>query len=82
MTGVSESSFSFVSYNHPPPGQRAGGTHPTGMHSCYFSDLTFSTFPLVRFCIFFLVFLKVFFSFSFSCFFYPFVVIQSTFPLP
>ena len=34
MTGGSESSFSFVSYDHPP-GQCAGGTHPTGMHSCY-----------------------------------------------
>ena len=32
MTGVSDSSFSFVSYNHPPR-QCAGGTHPTGMHS-------------------------------------------------
>ena len=31
---VSESSFSFASYNRPPC-QCAGGTHPTGMHSCY-----------------------------------------------
>ena len=38
MTGVSESSFSFVSYNHPPPGQCAGGTHPTGMHSCFYRN--------------------------------------------
>ena len=36
---VSESSFSFVSYNQPPhprpPRQCAGGPHPTGMHSCF-----------------------------------------------
>ena len=26
--------FSFCFYNQPPPSQCAGGTHPTGMHSC------------------------------------------------
>ena len=37
---VSESSFSFVFYNHPlsPSGQCAGGTHPTGMHSCFINN--------------------------------------------
>ena len=32
---VSESSFPFAFTINPPPlGQCAGGTHPTGMHSC------------------------------------------------
>ena len=33
---VSELSISFLVFTTPPPGGRcAGGTHPTGMHSCF-----------------------------------------------